>query len=208
MLRKLVVILSVLGLAFTILFISILRSAEIKYDFNPSFPTGKNLPDGQVSQIEYYLPYPGGVLPDNPLWEAKALRDRVWYLITTDQGKKADLLLLFADKRLNTAILLFEKREPEIGLITLSKAEKYLEAASLKEIENRKEGLDTTEFLVRLSTAALKHYEIIQNIVELAPDDARPLIYTYEDYAKKVYYNCRDALNEKGKTPPENPFSW
>lgn len=194
--------------AFLILFISVLRTAEIRYDFNPSLPAKGGVFLDEPERIEYYLPYPGNVLPDSPLWALKALRDRLWYIITTDAGKKADLLLLFADKRLNMALTMFGDRKAEVGFTTLTKAEKYLELASAKEKDNRARGIDTSDFLVRLATAALKHYEIIQTIIRLAPDDARPAILDYESYSQKVYQEARDALMEKNKVPPENPFIW
>lgn len=197
-----------LAFAFGVLFISVLRSAEIRYQFNPGLmPKGpQNI--GDLSQIEYNFPYPGGVLPGSPFWQVKILRDKLWYLITTDSGKKSDLLLLFADKRLNTSLLLFEKGMPELGVTTLLKAEQYLVEASEREQLNRARGADTSEFLKRISVASLKHYETVQVILRLAPEDARPVIEKSETYSIQVYEESRDAMNELGINPPINPFVW
>ena len=48
----------------------------------------------------YLLPYPG-MLPDNPLYMLKAMRDRVINFLIADSQKKAEFYLLQSDKRLN-----------------------------------------------------------------------------------------------------------
>ena len=57
---------------------------------------------GKIIQIQYELPYPG-ILPDNPLYFLKAIRDNVLGFFITDPLKKADYSLLMADKRLQSA---------------------------------------------------------------------------------------------------------
>lgn len=209
--RRLLVAASTVMLAFAILFISVFRTASVKYEFSDV-----RTPDNQGTfvlgdkdiNIDYYLPYPGKVLPDSPLWPVKALRDKVWLFLTTNQSRKAELKLLFADKRVGSAKLLFEKDKPEIGFTTLTKAEKYLEEAVVQEKVNRENGLDTTEFLQRLSKASLKHYEVMEEILMIAPDDAKPQVVSSQDYPKRAYEMVRDALFEKGIQPPETPFDW
>ena len=209
MFRKIVVSSLVLAFAFGILLISIFRTASVKYQFNN---TGKQINakvlEGVTELVDYNLPFPGKVLPDSPLWSLKALRDRIWLLVTTNPSRKAELKLLFADKRLGSAIVLFDKEKFEEGLTTLTKAEKYLEEAGWQEEENRKKGIETSDFLQILAKASLKHYEVMQNILTIAPEEARPTIIQTHDYSKKAFENSRNALLEKGKSAPENPFDW
>src|SRR3989344_251429 len=186
MFRNISVYSGLLIIAFGILLVSILRTASVNYD----------------------LPYQGRIMPDSPLWPLKALRDKIWLFITTNSSRRAELDLLFADKRLASAKILFEKDKPELAFTTLSKAEKYLEEAMLQENENRKKGMDTSQFLERLARASLKHFEVMEGIMTIAPEDAKPKIVEAQSYAKKVFESSRDALNEKGITPPENPFAW
>jgi hypothetical protein len=209
--RKLLVAASTVTLAFAILFISVFRTASVKYEFSDvkTFDNHESyvLGDKDV-HVEYSLPFPGKVLPDSPLWPIKALRDKVWLFLTTNDSRKAELKLLFADKRLGSAQLLFEKNKPEIGFTTLTKAEKYLEEAVTQEQINRGMELDTTEFLQRLANASLKHYEVMEEILRIAPDDAKPQVVSSQDYSKSAYETVRDALFEKGIQPPESPFDW
>lgn len=208
MLRRIAYILSAFLVAFSILITSVLRTASIKYAFalpaTPQ-PTGTPLSEKPIN-IDYYLAYPGSILPDSPFWFVKAARDKFWFFITTDSGKKADLALLFADKRLTAGKILFERNKPSLAFPTLTKGEKYLETAVELGKENTKKGMDTAPFWQRLANAALKHRQTIEEILKIAPEDAKPGIIRSEDYAKNAYKEARDALNSKGVTVPENPF--
>jgi len=206
MFKRIVLVLSTFFLAFSILSISVLRSAAVPCVFSVSPSPTPGTIQGQGDKIDYELAYPGGILPDHPLWFLKALRDRLWYLSTFNSSRKAELLLLFADKRLASSEILFARNKPEIAFSTLSKAEKYLEQAQKIEEENRKKGLKTDDFLLKLANASLKHREEIEKIIVIAPDDAKPEIIKLEDYAINTYKQSRDALNSLGIPAPKSPF--
>ena len=202
-------VIATLTFAFGVLFVSVFRTASVVYDFNPLNPEETTTVLGDsASQVDYYLPYPGKVLPDSPLWPLKAVRDKLWLLTNNNPSREAELNLLFADKRLGSAEILFEKGKPEIGLSTLTKAEKYLEAADNLEKKNRELGIDTDDFLVRIAKASLKHYEVATLILTVAPETAKPTIIKSQDYSKKVYENAKTTLLGRGRIPPENPFNW
>lgn len=208
MARRVVAILSAVFLAVAILSISVLRVASVNYAFNGSLATtlGEKTEAGKIN-INYEFPYPGRILPDHPLWSIKALRDKIWIMLTLNSSRKAELLLLFADKRIASSKILFEREKPELAFSTLSKAEKYLVEALNLETENRKGGADTKRFLTQLATASLKHREVINEILMIAPEDARPEIIKIENYARDVYKNSRNTLHSLGMPAPENPFN-
>jgi hypothetical protein len=205
MIRKYLLGLSVLVFAFAILSISILESSSVSYSFTSPTPPSSVL-GAAIPQVDYQLPFPGGILPDNPLWGVKVLRDKVWYFITSSPLKRAELALLFADKRLVSSRILFENKKPDIAVSTFTKGEKYLEIAANQEKEARAKGFDTSAFLVKLATAALKHREVAEASLSLVPEDGKPVVVKTEDYAKNIYKETRDALNSKGTTPPKDPF--
>lgn len=206
MLRKYLLGLAVFLVAFAVLSVSVLKSSSVAYVFATPTPPGL-LADKSVPEIDYSIPYIGRILPDSTLWVFKAMRDRVWYLFTTNPLKRAELALLFSDKRLISSRTLFENRKPDIGVTTLTKGEKYLEIAAKQEEIARKRGMDTSSFLTKLAIASLKHRQIIEeDILPLAPEDAKPQIVKIEDYAKNTYKSSRDALNSKGIAPPKDPF--
>lgn len=212
MIKKTLIVVGTLTFAFLLLFISILRTASVRYDFSDKVLAKENVPtkrdQRQDEVIGHYYPYPGSVLPDSMLWPLKAFRDRLWLIVTTDDGKEAELYLLFADKRIAASKVLFERGDSEIGYTTLTKAEKYLELAVEKARDNTQNGMQTADFLQRLARASLKHYQTMEEILVIAPEDARPQIIYTQNYAKDAYESVKVLLMEKNVDPPPNPFSW
>ncbi len=205
MFKKLLLVSSVFAFAFAILSISVLQSTSISYSFTAQTSESAVLGTA-TSQIDYQMPYAGGVLPDSPLWILKAARDRVWYFITPSPLRKAELALLFSDKRLMSAETLFENKRPNVAISTLTKGEKYLEVAVAEEKIARLQNYDTSIFLARLAVASLKHREIIESLMPLVPEDGKPLVIQMENYAKNSYKEARDSLNSKGLPIPIDPF--
>jgi hypothetical protein len=205
---KILVVLVGLTLAFGILFISLFRAASVRYGFADSDAYISTQTSEDNSKVNYRLPYQGRVLPDSPIWPLKAARDAVWLYVTPNSMRKAELKLLFADKRLVMAKILFENGKTETAFSTLTKAEKYLEEAFNQENENRNAGMDTSQLLERLALASLKHYEVTENLIPLLPDEVKPSVKQNQDHAKKTYENARNALLEKGMPAPDNPFTW
>jgi len=197
-------------LAFSVLAVSVMRTAAVSFalapsDFSTPSPTGEGFP--KSDEVNYLLSFPGRILPDSPFWSLKAARDIVWYNITTNPLKKAQLALLFSDKRLSASIILLQNNKPDLALTTLSKGEKYLEIAVSEERIARSQGYDTSSFLTTLATASLKHRQMIeQEILPFVPEDAKPTIVKLEDYSKNSYKAARDGLNDKGQPLPMNPF--
>jgi hypothetical protein len=207
--RKYLYGLSAFVLAFVILSVSVLRSCSISsaYSYTPPSPTSTVVPV-LTPVVDYVLPYPGGILPDNWLWYFKAARDRFQYTITTDPLKKADLALLYSDKRLGASLTLFEDKKPDIAATTLIKGEKYLEMAAINEVLARKVGLNTNDFLIKLANASLKHRQVIEeDVIPMTPEDIKPEVVKAEDYSKNTYKNCRDVLSSKGIVAPKDPFN-
>jgi len=207
MFKKLLLISVVFAFAFAILSISILQTTSISYSF-----TAKTLDSSvlgiESQEIDYQMPYEGRVLPDSPFWVLKAARDRVWFLITSSHARRAELALLFSDKRLMSAKTLLEKNKPDIAISTLTKGEKYLEVAVSEERAARQENNDTSVFLTRLAVASLKHWQIIESLMPLVPEDGKPFVSKNENYSKNSYRAARDVLNSKGLPVPIGPFLW
>lgn len=206
--RKVLIYILTLGIAFTILFVSVLRTASVRYEVDDTAIDRSGTPSSQDVEINYFLAYPGRVLPDNPFWPLKSLRDKFWLSITSNLMRKAELKLLFADKRLGSSQILFERGKLDDALSTLTKAEKYLEEASLDEEIMRKRGDDTTEFLFRLANASLRHYQVMQYLIEIVPCEIKPVIIGTQMYSKNSFERARNGLLDKAKSPPENPFEW
>ena len=202
----------ILLIAFSILFVSILKTASI----TPSFTQAPLTEEQRLAQrygnkeiselIDYELVYPGTVLPGHPLWFAKVLRDQLWLAMTTNSTRKAELSLLFADKRLSAARQLFENKDYENGYTTLAKAEYYLQRAIDLEEQSRGQGADTISVLNRIANASLKHRFIVQDLLLVTPEDARADVVLLERIPIGVYGRAAAGLESLELTPPYNPF--
>lgn len=195
MLRRTIYILLSLIFAFGVLGTSLFRTAQPDFAFYQ--PSDSYSQKGFVSPVEYYLPY-HGLLPDSPLWPIKAARDKAWVELTRDPIKRAQLLLLFSDKRIGMAKELLDKDEGNLGVTTIVKAEQYLEEAFRAYEEAESQGMNTADFLQKLARASLKHREILEEFTNIAPNDAKPFIVETLNISKMLYEKATRELNRKG----------
>ena len=205
--RKYLLGLAVFVLAFGVFSVSVLHCSSVSKVFATTLPIPKPTTGSNIVNINYDFPFSGTIMPDNPLWSLKAIRDWVWYYFTLDPLKKAELALLFSDKRLMASKYLFENDKPDIAISTLSKGEKYLEIAVSEEKLARDKGAETSVFLKKLALASLKHRQVIdEEMLHHAPEDGKPDVIKSEDYARNAYKTSRDALNSRGLETPKSPF--
>lgn len=190
-------------IAFAILAVSLFRSASVKLVFSQS-PSPSPAPE--MEEVIYEFAYPGRILPDSPFWTAKVIRDKMWLSLTTNPLKRAEKLLLFADKRLASSKILFERKKPELAVSTLSKAEKYLEQAVKQERIAAERGMDTGEFLDKLAIASLKHRQVIEEEFSIAPEDAKPVMTETLNYPKQMFEEVKVTLGQEGRDLPVSPF--
>ncbi len=141
--------------------------------------------------IDYELPYPG-LLPDNPLYVLKAIRDRIIQVLIVDPIKKANFELLAADKRLNEGVSLFNKGEKKYVLAetTISKGENYFEKGIAQVERAKKQGIITASTSQRFHLASLKHREIIKGLVNKSGGDIKQRLLLdekrMEEFEKKL----------------------
>lgn len=152
--------------------------------------------EGAEPTVDYYLAYPG-ILPDHPLYFLKMIRDRIWLFLTTDVVKKAELYLLFADKRLGASQALIEGNKHDLGVSTATKAEKYLELAIGQAERAKQAGRDTAAFYETLSKATRKHEEVLLGVIDKVPQEARTVLESALDYAHRGYEQVSQAMMEE-----------
>lgn len=182
------------------------QSASQNYKLTPITTQGATESvQGQATEVaeeDYFVAYPSpptypGILPDHPLYFLKMIRDRILLFLTTDPLKKAELLLQFADKRVRAAeALIMEKNKVDLGITTLTKAEKYLERAIDQERIAQQAGKDTSAFLEKLCQATLKHEEMMLGFKEKIPDTGRPVYDSALQYARRGYQMVIERIGE------------
>lgn len=121
-------------------------------------------------EANYELPYPG-LLPDNPLYFLKVIRDKVVEFLISDPLKKAEFNLLQADKRLNAGIYLFNKGKISLALSTVSKAENYFSMAIDRLEEAKVQKRSISEIKGRLKDSLKKHEQELKFLADKASKD-------------------------------------
>lgn len=150
-------------------------------------PSSATIPE----RINYELPYPG-ILPDNPFYFLKVLRDGIVKMLINDPVKKARFSLLNAEKRMYAGKMLVDKGKEELALDTVVKSNNYLDD-TINAIKSAKtvnpKNPDIKPFLQQLKTAIKKHIEIL--------GDIKP---TVSEKLKQQFLIEESRLTENGKT--------
>jgi len=120
-------------------------------------------PSSDNISVQYDLPYPG-ILPDNPLYFLKAVRDNLLGFFITDPLKKAEYDLLQANKRLVSAKGLLDEGKSDLAITTLSKSGNYFDQAISNASQVKNQGQDANSMLSTLLTASEKHQQVIEDM--------------------------------------------
>lgn len=146
--------------------------------------------------IKYDLAYPG-ILPNNPLYKLKVLRDKITALLISDPTKKIEFYLLQADKGILATAMLVDKNELKLAEETAFKAEHNMTLLTyeLKKITKK----PSSAFINKLKVASLKHQEVLNSLLKRVPSDkqksfvavdnfSKTNVQTIEKFEKKKFY--------------------
>lgn len=148
--------------------------------------------DVKGESVEYTLPF-AGVLPDNPLYSLKIVRDNFWLFFTRDNIKKAEVLLLFSDRKTAATQMLFEKGKWDMGIDTMREAEQNFERMVDMIVLSKNQGVSPDEALVlKMKLSNTKHRQVIEQLLIAAPQGSRKAL---EDIMK-----LNSSLSEKMNT--------
>jgi hypothetical protein len=117
-----------------------------------------------VAAEEYILPYPG-VLPDNPLYFLKTVRDRIMEWLIADPLRKIDFYVLQSDKNLNAAILLHQANKKTLvtGTLTQSIADMTKAVSLASSVRNSGKEVPTG-VVEHMSRSLTKHEEVLTSL--------------------------------------------
>jgi len=179
--KRLSVFLTVFSLLFIIpTVIYFFTTSEAVFTYSQSMDVNK-------SKVEYQLPY-SGILPDNPLYLLKRIRDKLLILMTRDLIKKSELLLLLSDKQAVMSVSLAKKGKEKLAVKTINEGEKYF-LKLLRVLKKAKEQGKTPsgEFILKLKLSNQKHQEIIQSLSVLLPQGQSDLLSKALEINRKIY---------------------
>lgn len=113
------------------------------------------------AQVQYELPYPG-MLPNNPLYFLKQVRDWILDRLIMDPVKKTEFYILQGDKRLAMGIELNAGGNGILGEQTISKGEKYMNNAAATLLTLKAQGSEVPAYITdHLAQALAKHEEVL-----------------------------------------------
>lgn len=111
--------------------------------------------------VQYDLPYPG-MLPDNPLYVLKQVRDWILDKLIVDPVRKTEFYILQGDKRLAMGIMLFADGKNVLAEQVISKGEKHMNNAVQTLLVLKGQGKDVPAYITDHVTKALaKHAELL-----------------------------------------------
>jgi hypothetical protein len=141
-------------------------------------------------KVVYDLPYPG-ILPDHPLYTFKIVRDRISEFLTRDNYKKAQLYLLYSDKRAAMAMNLAKKGKNQPAISTFSKGEKYfLNIPTLLTNAKTQGAQAPSSFVETLKLSNAKHGELILDLIKTLPEGFQPEL----EELRKLNLEIKNAL--------------
>lgn len=152
-------------------------------------PVGAQTITPPDERVAYDLPHPG-MLPDNPFFFIKQIRDQVDIMIEDDKLQKAQTCLEHSDKHIAMAEELTEKAKRKVTLETLIKAEqKFLEIPAILAPNEGEQVTLPKAFVDELEKSNKKHREVIEQIMRDIPEGDESVMFRdvlkLNDQAKK-----------------------
>lgn len=147
---------------------AISRAQEVVTETDTPVGVDTNATESSIiisQRVNYELPYPG-MLPDNPFYFLKVLRDGIVKLLINEEMTMARFSLENAEKRMYAGKLLLRKDKDKIAVETISKSNNYLDDALKAINEAKKQNLkdpDVRPFLQQAKSAISKHQEIMRD---------------------------------------------
>ncbi len=132
--------------------------------------------DMKAKQIDYDLPYPG-ILPDNLLYPIKIVRDNFWLGFTRSAMKKAEILLLFSDKKTSMAMALSKKAKWDKGSEMMMESEKDFKKMVTTLTLAKNQGTTPEDaFVQKIRLSNEKHREVIEDLLSNTPQGSRKIL--------------------------------
>ncbi len=160
----------------------------------------------QVSGQEADLPSPG-LLPDSPFYFLETIVEEIVTFFTFGDLKKAERYATLAAERLAEAQAVIEKGKPEFVEKTLVRYENQLQKSMARVERAQTKGENTEkvmEVLARVGQATSKHLEVLGEVYEKVPEQAKPAIENAMKVSVKGHEKAVEALkaqNALGDVP-------
>lgn len=165
---------------------------------------------GAASAQNNSLPDPG-MLPSNPFYFIKGWSEAIGTFLTFDEVNKVERFLNLSETRLAEANALLEENEVDLADEAIERYQVQLNQALAQAEQARMSGLDTDDVLAKVSEATLRHQEVLADVYNKVPDQAKPAIERamqagmrgYEESLEAISGQKREAVMEKAEEKRE-----
>lgn len=163
---------AVIAFGSIILLISVLRNTrQVNINNGNNYSSQIEISDllnkeSSIASVPYnVLPNPG-ILPNSPFYWLKMIRDKINLISIKDLDLKSKTMIQYSNKRLHSGIILINEGSYQIGVTTITKAEKYLEIVG-GIVNNPEVTQETKDLFIK---SLLMHKKIlIDNLQKLDP---------------------------------------
>ena len=138
--------------------------------------------EAPMQKQDYQLPY-HGLLPDNPLYALKSLRDNIINLLISDPLKKADFALLQGEKHTSMVIALVEKGKADVAQQTANKGNTYLDRAVTLYKKAKGDGRDVSSLSDKFVNSLAKQEDVFLGLASKTEGDHKD---QFQKLAEKV----------------------
>ena len=133
-----------------------------------------SLGTGVLAQ-ETELPSPG-LLPDSPFYFLETIAEEIVTFFTFGDLKKAERYAILAAERLAEVQAVVEKGKPEFAEKTLARYENQLNNSIARAKKAQVKGQSVEKVMIRVGQATSKHLEVLAQVYEKVPEQAKPAI--------------------------------
>ena len=154
---------------------------------------------------ETELPDPG-LTPDSPFYFLETIAEAIGTFFTFGDLKKAERYATLAAERLAEAQAVVEKGKPELVEKTLQRYEKQLNNSIARAKKAQAKNQNTEQVMLRVGKATSKHLEVLAEVYEKVPEEAKPAIENAMKASVKGHKKAVEALKAQdalGEVPEE-----
>ncbi|MFH1727345.1 MAG: DUF5667 domain-containing protein, partial [Pseudomonadota bacterium] len=154
---------------------------------------------------ETELPDPG-LTPDSPFYFLETITEEIGTFFTFGDLKKAERHVALATERLAETQAIAGKGKPELTEKTLERYEMQLQNSMARAEKAQAKGENTEKVMTRVGQATSKHLEVLVEIYEKVPEQAKPAIENAMKASLKGHERAVEALkaqNALGDVPEE-----
>jgi hypothetical protein len=152
--------------------------------------------DPTPTPIQYTLPYPG-MLPGHPFYFLKMARDGIWGFLLSQPLKKAEFALLQADKNMQAALFLSQKKQSSEKIFeTITAAKDNYEKAITYTAAAKKQGIGIKDFVATLVVANKKHQEVLLIMEKASGKDDKKKLAQEREKVKQLGKKAADLTHK------------